>query len=1084
VSGLETAFLRAGGVVVKHVATAWLSRKKTENRRGAELTELIALRFGGLRERDQRVLRRKLEEVGELAGERLEELCAREFADLADNERLAALDAVVDALDDADLSDTTFLGADLNPMAIAKEVKRQVPGASGRAGLDESARALFDRALDLCCLQLVHLVRQLPEFNSRLSEESLRRATSILAGVEEILNRLPTTSLDAPAGTDHDDHFRHRYLDLTAKHYDDLELIGVSVRSFRPKTKLSVAYLSLSVSGGQIRIDDAHHEPEFAPYHSGALRVETALGGSERILVRGEAGCGKSTLLRWIAVQSARGRLGASLASWNGRIPILLKLRSYAGSPLPKPEHFLDEPTGPLLGPVPDGWTHRQLVAGRVLLLVDGVDELTKGERPKVRRWLDKLLKSYPSTQIVVTSRPAAAGVKWLADEGFTTVDLEHMTQSDIQDFVQRWHDALLAAGSGALPFGRAEVEARQRGLQSKLDARGDLRNLVRSPLMCAMVCALNLDRSGDLPRDRKSLYEAALEMVLDRRETERDIPVAGEIALGYREKLTLLQDLAFWLNLNGRSEIDRETAVERVARKLASMPGVGSDAVSCLNHLLERSGVIREPVEGRIDFVHRTFQEFLAAREAAEDGHVGLLVEKSRSDQWRETVIMAAGLLNRPGRAELLTGILGRADAAKGKYSRKLRLLAATCCESVHELPADVLAKVDGCVGTLVPPRSTAESRSLSTVGESILDSLPTEIGHLPAPQAAACAYTAALVNGPRALRLLQGYAEDSRVEVQDELIEAWPYFNPEEYARTVLIDAPLHNGEVVVDDVRVLPHLPALKNLSKVHLSLNTLGPLDLDFIEPDWKVGTLDATASGDITLPAPEQVPSLTYLQVIPKGRVRNIDALGRFPELTTLSLYPDQAVRDIAFLAGIPRVQELYLDRLAHDADPSPFSALTNLRILGLFNDEPVPALRKIPKPGQLRQISTYVETKSEIQFVINRFPNLTRLYLPGARTLRGIDFSPLQELELLSASRLSDHASLAQLGVLSKLARLYLLRTGNVDLRALTNDDLTIRVESGTTVSGIANRETVRIERSRLAAPERNRKGRRARYYR
>ncbi|MFD0486407.1 NACHT domain-containing protein [Saccharopolyspora spinosporotrichia] len=62
-----------------------------------------------------------------------------------------------------------------------------------------------------------------------------------------------------------------------------------------------------------------------------------------------------------------------------------------------------------MLGPITEGWTHRQLLAGRALLLVDGVDELTDGERPKVRRWLGRLLRSYPRTRIVVTSRPAAA---------------------------------------------------------------------------------------------------------------------------------------------------------------------------------------------------------------------------------------------------------------------------------------------------------------------------------------------------------------------------------------------------------------------------------------------------------------------------------------------------------------------------------------------------------------------------------------------------------------------------------------------------------------------------------------------------
>ncbi|MGW1681704.1 NACHT N-terminal Helical domain 1-containing protein [Saccharopolyspora sp. NPDC002376] len=213
-SGLETAFFRVGGAVVKRAATTWLTSKKTENRRGADMSELIALRFAGLRKHDHNNLRRKLDEVGEIAGERLEEVCAREFSEkLEDNERIAALDAVVDVIDDADLSDTTLFDTDLDPIELAKKVRQQVPNAPSRAGLSEPARALFERALDLCCVQLVHLVRELPEFGSRVSEESLRRATSILSSIEEVLDQLPVASLDAPDGTSHDDPFRHRYRD-------------------------------------------------------------------------------------------------------------------------------------------------------------------------------------------------------------------------------------------------------------------------------------------------------------------------------------------------------------------------------------------------------------------------------------------------------------------------------------------------------------------------------------------------------------------------------------------------------------------------------------------------------------------------------------------------------------------------------------------------------------------------------------------------------------------------------------------------------------------------------------------------------
>lgn len=56
----------------------------------------------------------------------------------------------------------------------------------------------------------------------------------------------------------------------------------------------------------------------------------------------------------------------------------------------------------------------------------------------------------------------------------------------------------------------------------------------------------------------------------------------------------------------------------------------------------VERAGIIREPVAGQIDFTHRTFQEFLAAKAAVDEMDTGLLVENADDDQWREVIISA----------------------------------------------------------------------------------------------------------------------------------------------------------------------------------------------------------------------------------------------------------------------------------------------------------------------------------------------------------------------------------------------------------------------------------------------------------
>lgn len=985
-TGVEAAALRVGSAVVRRLATRWLAAREADGRRDADLVELIAFRFSGLRERDRRGLRRKLDEIGDNVGERLQDLVDHEFRGLPDNERAAALDGVVDALIEADLSDVALLRNDLEPRQLANEVRRNIPSAKRQAGLSEAASALFDLTLDQACLQLVHLVRELPEYDGRLAEESLRRATNVLAGVDQILDRIPVTSLDAPGGSNHDDHFRRRYLDLVATHYDDLELIGVSVRNFRPCTKLSVAYLSLTVNQtGGSHHQQAHDMPAehwfgSASYgESNTVRVEAALSTSDRTLIRGEAGSGKTTLLRWLAVTAARGEFGHDLADWNGCVPIIIKLRSFADQALPRPDQFLSDPAGPMTGPVPEEWTHRELDSGRALLLVDGVDELSTRQRPKVRQWLRSLLHRYPGTRIVVTSRPAAAGTRWLTTESFASVDLENMNPPDVREFLERWHKALIAAAEndGTLPFSWKEIEAHRRSLLSQLDAHAHLRNLARSPLMCGMLCALHLDRGGDVPRDRKSLYEAALEMLLDRRETARDIPSSQEIELSYRSKLTLLQDLAFWLNLNARSEIQKQLALDLIDRKLETMPRAAVTADNCLHYLLERSGVIREPVEGRVDFVHRTFQEFLAACEAADNGHIGLLTSKAHSDQWRETIVMAVGLVNRPNRAELLNGILDRADHARGRTRRRLRLLAATCRESVHELPADVLDRLNENVRTLVPPRNLEESRSLATVGESILDQLPTDLTTLSKPQAAACVLTAALVNGPRSLELLHSFARDGRAEVQDELIEAWPLYDPGEYATLVLADAPLHNGSVLVEDVRLIPHLRELAHLKATYLDIRVSNERNLAFTASAPRLQYLRVETDHDLTLDGISNHPGVRDVILVNfTGEIKGLHGLAHLQSLKYLFINQHHGLADISFLNELPEIKYLRLGELSEAVDVSPLATLNQLRSLTLDGGDQEAALMALSNPENLQSLNLSGGSGVPIQLVTERFRSL------------------------------------------------------------------------------------------------------------
>jgi predicted NACHT family NTPase len=153
-------------------------------------------------------------------------------------------------------------------------------------------------------------------------------------------------------------------------------------------------------------------EPSATSPKGGTL--DEVLAEGRRFLVRGEAGFGKTTLLRWIAVQSARKKLSGLLEPWNWRVPFYFQLRDLAPT-TPTPEDFPRQFANFVIGLKPQGWVTQQLVDGRGLLLVDGLDEIAESKRKEVRAWLKDLLINFPSTVIVVTNSPSG-GCERLAD--------------------------------------------------------------------------------------------------------------------------------------------------------------------------------------------------------------------------------------------------------------------------------------------------------------------------------------------------------------------------------------------------------------------------------------------------------------------------------------------------------------------------------------------------------------------------------------------------------------------------------------------------------------------------------------------
>ncbi|MGG8409781.1 NACHT domain-containing protein, partial [Streptomyces sp. 12297] len=447
------------------------------------------------------------------------------------------------------------------------------------------------------------------------------------------------------------------------------------------------------------------------------LPADQALAAHQRVLLRGEAGSGKTTLVQWLAVSTARPEPDGRMSYVRDRIPYVLPLRTLARhGALPAPGGFLDAVGSPLAGARPDGWETRVLDAGRALVLVDGLDEIPEPERDATREWLSGLIAAYPGNRWLVTTRPSAVREDWLTDEDFAELALAPMAGRDVAAFIGRWHAAAVTGRpdeDAALP----DLEAR---LRQSVRRTSDLARLATNPLMCGLICALHRDRHGFLPLGRHSLYAAALSMLLTRRDRERRVHMTAELA--EEPQLQLLQRLAYWLIRNGRTEMDRDRAEALIAEALPSVHQaqvVFGDARAAFTYFLARSGLLREPVPGTVEFVHRTFQDYLGARAAVDEGGFGELAAHVGDDQWEDVIRMAVAHARPRERAELIRALL--ADPGD-----RATLLAFACLEYAAELDVGVREEVEGRARRLIPPSGPEQARRLAEAGPIVLELLP----------------------------------------------------------------------------------------------------------------------------------------------------------------------------------------------------------------------------------------------------------------------------------------------------------------------------------------------------------------------
>jgi predicted NACHT family NTPase len=394
---------------------------------------------------------------------------------------------------------------------------------------------------------------------------------------------------------------------------------------------------SIATSSCQKRFSFAQNQQNTRP------AIE-ALALHKKLIILGKPGAGKTTFLQYLAFQCIQDKCNSEY------VPIFISLRLFATQ--------FDSYS--LIEYIINTWSnynvnHEQLETllqqGRILLLLDGLDEVSSKNNQAIIQQLQDFADTYYQNQIIVTCRLAAQQYHF---QGFTYVELADFNSTQIETFVRQWFIANSPNNQQGL------IQAGNFLEQLELNENQAIKELVVTPILLSLICSVFQEKST-FPSKRSKLYEEGLDILLVRWDRARGIHRDRTYhSLSLPNKITLLSEIAATTFERGNYFFEKNEVLEIIANYLLNLQNADTDpetlrlnSEAVLQAIEVQHGLLVERAKGIYSFSHLTFQEYLTARKIvaspdpqALNNSLKSLVNHIQETQWREVILLTASIL------------------------------------------------------------------------------------------------------------------------------------------------------------------------------------------------------------------------------------------------------------------------------------------------------------------------------------------------------------------------------------------------------------------------------------------------------
>ena len=198
----------------------------------------------------------------------------------------------------------------------------------------------------------------------------------------------------------------------------------------------------------------------------------------------------------------------------------------------------------------------------------------------------------------------------------------------NIREFLEKWfdHDTVL-----------------QQNIFERISANSNLKQFCRTPLILTLYSILSSTAESfeQLPVRRTTIYEQIIQMLLGKWDRLRNVKNQYDAEL----KQYLLEVIAYEAHYH-RSRTFSMYQFSKLADEIMQSSGFAGDSEELINEIVFRSSLIRRTsTYGDYEFVHLSFQEYLAARRLSRNVESRSIIDDLEDEWWKGCLIFYFGI-------------------------------------------------------------------------------------------------------------------------------------------------------------------------------------------------------------------------------------------------------------------------------------------------------------------------------------------------------------------------------------------------------------------------------------------------------